>query len=101
MARFKRLKVLTEMERVGVIPVFFNKDIELAKKIDEKLGKLGVVREEREPAIHVTLGRVKKKLDLKQFLSKHKNENFGEFYVKEIKLKKVTLTPDGPIYEDI
>ena len=41
MARFKRLKVLNEMEKVGVIPVFFNKDIEISKKIVSACAKGG------------------------------------------------------------
>lgn len=32
MARHRRLKVLSTMEQVGLIPVFYNKDIETAKK---------------------------------------------------------------------
>lgn len=33
MARFSRLDVLNEITRVGIIPVFYNSDIEIAKKI--------------------------------------------------------------------
>ena len=35
MARFSRLKVLNTMIEIGVIPVFYNKDVEVAKKIVE------------------------------------------------------------------
>jgi 2-dehydro-3-deoxyphosphogluconate aldolase/(4S)-4-hydroxy-2-oxoglutarate aldolase len=33
MARFSRLKVLNSMIEIGLIPVFYNKDVEVAKKI--------------------------------------------------------------------
>ncbi len=33
MARFKRLKTLNTMQDIGVIPVFYNRDIEVAKSI--------------------------------------------------------------------
>lgn len=33
MARFKRLKVLNSMIEIGLVPVFYNSDVEIAKKI--------------------------------------------------------------------
>ncbi len=36
-----------------------------------------------------------------EFLQKHQAEDFGSFAVDKILLKKSTLTPKGPIYEDV
>ncbi|MBE3086457.1 MAG: bifunctional 4-hydroxy-2-oxoglutarate aldolase/2-dehydro-3-deoxy-phosphogluconate aldolase [Bacteroidetes bacterium] len=33
MARFSRIKILIEMRKIGLIPVFYNNDIEVSKKI--------------------------------------------------------------------
>lgn len=43
MARHRRLKVLSTMEQVGLIPVFYNKDIETAKKIVSACAEGGAV----------------------------------------------------------
>lgn len=53
---------------------------------------------------HVTIGRVKSGRDsnlLFEWLNGNESVNIGEMPVKEFKLKKSTLTPDGPVYEDI
>ncbi len=53
---------------------------------------------------HLTIARVKyikEKAPLLALLDKHKNERFGEFEAESIFLKKSTLTPDGPIYENL
>jgi 2'-5' RNA ligase len=54
---------------------------------------------------HITIARVKKlnkekKKDLLDFIEKQDIQKV-EFDVDKIKLKKSTLTPDGPIYEDV
>jgi 2'-5' RNA ligase len=73
----------------------------IAEELDEKLAGLGFAKEKF--AGHLTIARVKKKLDLKDFLSKHKNDFFGEFKISpaNVKLKKSQLTPQGPIYADL
>jgi 2'-5' RNA ligase len=36
-----------------------------------------------------------------ELVRQNSNYEFGKFYAKDIKLKKSTLTPKGPIYEDL
>lgn len=43
MARFSRLKTLTTMESIGLIPVFYNSDVEISKKIVKACAKGGAV----------------------------------------------------------
>lgn len=52
---------------------------------------------------HITLARVKFIENKKEFLDKLKNIKIKqiEFEVNEFKLKRSTLTPEGPIYEDL
>ncbi|WP_297486576.1 2'-5' RNA ligase family protein, partial [Thermococcus sp.] len=53
---------------------------------------------------HITIGRVKfvrDKTKLAMALKDLANEDFGEFEVNAIELKKSTLTPKGPIYETV
>lgn len=73
---------------------------EIAEGLNRELNKeLGLSKEEFK--IHLTVSRVKEKINIKDILEKYKEKKFGEFEVKEIKLKKSTLTPAGPIYEDL
>ena len=74
---------------------------DLSEKLNRKLKKSGIKESEFGSNIHVTLGRIKKEINLEDFLSKHKDEVFGEFMVNKLKLKKVTLTPLGPVYQDL
>jgi RNA 2',3'-cyclic 3'-phosphodiesterase len=52
---------------------------------------------------HVAIVRIKRMDDKRSFLSKTLRLKIKskEFVVKEFVLKKSTLTPDGPIYEDV
>lgn len=43
MARFYRLKTLTTMESIGLIPVFYNSDVEISKKIVRACAQGGAV----------------------------------------------------------
>ncbi|WP_175059203.1 RNA 2',3'-cyclic phosphodiesterase [Thermococcus sp. 2319x1] len=75
----------------------------MAKEIDNALFKLGFKREE-DFVSHITIGRVKfvkDKVELMLALKELSNEEFGEFEVGAIELKKSTLTPKGPIYETL
>ncbi|MEM3555395.1 MAG: RNA 2',3'-cyclic phosphodiesterase [Candidatus Micrarchaeia archaeon] len=76
------------------------------KKIHSELGKelsqLGFKKEEFSP--HITLARVKFLKDkgaLNEFLEENSQSEFGECIVDRIILKKSTLTPEGPIYENV
>ena len=74
---------------------------DLQKKIDDSLKELFPV-EERFMS-HVTIARIKKLGDRKEFLDylkSIKSKNLS-FRVKEFSLKKSELFPEGPRYEDI
>ncbi len=52
---------------------------------------------------HITLARIKSLQDKNEFLDKIKQVKVKplEFEVREFVLKKSTLTPNGPVYEDV
>lgn len=77
----------------------------LANLVEDKMAELKF-KKERRFVPHATIARVKR-IDnsmrsriLKQ-LAEFKNEEFGEMEVEHFSLKKSTLTPSGPIYEDV
>ncbi len=78
--------------------------IRLIRWVDSRLRRLGFPKEDREPHPHLTIARVKWLRDsqsLKRILSSLLSTEFGEIEVREIRLKKSTLTPKGPIYETL
>ncbi len=75
----------------------------IAADVEREMRRLGF-KKERDFVAHVTLGRVKfvrDRLELAMALKRLANEDFGEFEVNAIELKKSTLTPKGPIYETV
>ncbi|NQU97832.1 RNA 2',3'-cyclic phosphodiesterase [Candidatus Woesearchaeota archaeon] len=74
---------------------------ELQKKIDEQLKDM--FPEDKRFHPHITLGRVKFVEDKKKFIDNLKSIKVEEkeFEVKDFRLKKSTLTPEGPVYEDL
>jgi len=79
----------------------------LQAEVEAKLYELGYPLERRFSA-HITLGRVKKPLrskdELKRVLAKItalREAEVGAMRVEEVKLKRSTLTPRGPIYDDL
>ncbi|MFW9995120.1 MAG: RNA 2',3'-cyclic phosphodiesterase [Candidatus Odinarchaeota archaeon] len=80
--------------------------VTLGKDIDRRMHSLGFPREKRAFSPHLTLARVKKAdlrmlQDLQRLVLKHKSTDFGSFTVTKIILKRSTLTPQGPIYDDL
>ncbi|GAB7015752.1 RNA 2',3'-cyclic phosphodiesterase [Methanogenium cariaci] len=70
--------------------------------MDKLLAPLGIPSETRIFTPHVTLGRIKRyDPSLRAALEKVAGHAFGEMRVDTITLKKSTLTPQGPVYEDI
>ncbi|MEM7819528.1 MAG: RNA 2',3'-cyclic phosphodiesterase [Candidatus Aenigmatarchaeota archaeon] len=66
--------------------------------------ELSDIFKKEEPKPHLTIARVrtpKHKKELADFVNKNKHIWLGKMKVNKIKLKKSTLTPKGPIYEDI
>ena len=80
-----------------------SKITELQKDLDKEFEKLGF-KKERNYISHLTIGRVKSpknKNEIKEIINKNKNIEIGSMTVNRICLKKSTLTPQGPIYENI
>ncbi len=73
----------------------------IANTLDSRLQEIGIKKDEPGFSSHITVARVRKKVNLSDFLSRHKDDVFGEFVAREIKLKKSKITPSGPIYSDL
>ncbi len=59
----------------------------------------GIGKKEKRPfSSHVTIARVKRKIDARAFLEKHKDEVFGDFSVSEFVLMQSELGSEGPTY---
>jgi 2'-5' RNA ligase len=70
--------------------------------VESVLAPLGFSRETRAFTPHATLARVKMAdPSLFRCLEKLKDAPSGSCTVSGLKLKKSTLTPRGPVYEDI
>jgi 2'-5' RNA ligase len=78
------------------------KCVALATAIDDRLAPLGFPREERPYHPHATVARVKEfDPSLISAIRSLPPGEFGSFTVEGFSLKKSTLTPDGPRYEDL
>ena len=76
---------------------------DLQKNLDVEFKKLGF-KKERNFISHLTIGRVKSpknKKQIRETIERLENIEIGQMTVSRICLKKSTLTPQGPIYEDI
>jgi 2'-5' RNA ligase len=76
----------------------------LHEKIESSLTPLGFAREKF--TTHITIARAKKLLkdemnSLSRRIYQLRDVEIGKMEVHEVKLKKSTLTPKGPIYEDL
>jgi len=75
---------------------------ELHARIEEVLAPLGVKREDRAFRSHATVARVKEfHPDLLEFMKRFRDMDFGGGIVPGFVLKKSTLTPRGPLYQDV
>lgn len=62
------------------------------------------LEDEKDFVPHITVGRVKGPSNLSNlidFVNQYSNEYFGEFIVDKVILFKSTLTPKGPIYDEL
>lgn len=77
--------------------------VEMSKAINYELEKIGIEKDNKRFSPHLTMGRIKKKSDLTQLSDKMRNLNFeGEAVILDrVALIKSTLTPHGPIYENL
>lgn len=75
----------------------------LHNDLDEEFSKIGFKKDFRF-SNHLTIGRMKSaknKNQVKEKLNDYKTVEIGEMSIGRISLKKSTLTPNGPIYEDV
>ncbi len=74
----------------------------LLRQTDQKLSKLGF-KKERSYVPHLTLARLKGRPapGLGSFLEGMQEVEVGSFRVSTLRLKRSTLTPQGPIYSDL
>ena len=76
---------------------------DLQKDLDKEFKKLGF-KKEKNFISHLTIGRVKSpknKKEIQETIERLEKIEIGQMTVSKISLKKSTLTPQGPIYEDI
>ena len=76
---------------------------EMATKLNVSIDKLGI-KADKPFTPHITLARLKMRQferACKEAISKYKTSEFGSYNASSVKLKKSTLTPVGPIYEDL
>lgn len=92
--------------RIKVIWVGIDNDAtikDLHDKLDVEFEKLGFDLD-RKFSTHLTIGRMKtakNKAQVKSTIEEFSDYDIGEMSVDKIILKKSTLTPAGPIYEDL
>lgn len=71
-------------------------------ELDGLLAPLGIARETRTFTPHITIARIKRyDSSLRAAVAEVSDHTFGRMTVDTIALKKSTLTPQGPVYEDI
>jgi 2'-5' RNA ligase len=77
--------------------------VAIAKELNHGLIPVGIKAEKRGLSPHLTLGRIKTRTDLSQLATYMENLNFdaGSIILNRVALVKSTLTPGGPIYENI
>ncbi len=72
----------------------------LAAEVEKALEGIGK-KENRPFSSHVTIARVKRKIDAAGFLEKHNHDNFGEFEVSGFVLMQSELGRSGPTYTSL
>lgn len=101
---FKGAGAFPSMNRIRVVWVGVNDTLPMATiagQLDEGLADLGITREARPFAPHITLARARSDSPhpaLRQIIGDRKELDFGAQEVKAIRLKKSVLTRCGPEY---
>ncbi|HEY4700060.1 MAG TPA: RNA 2',3'-cyclic phosphodiesterase [Nitrososphaerales archaeon] len=104
---FKGLGYFPDLSRISVVWVGVdegkNELARLAEQVEIRIRSLGF-KPEKKFVPHLTICRVRNELNKDLIINASKpyvNNLFGETFVDSIKLKKSTLSTDGPIYNDI
>lgn len=104
---FKGAGAFPSMNRIRVVWVGVNDTLPLATiagRLDERLADLGITREARPFAPHITLARARSDAphpSLRQIIHDCGGVDFGTQEVKAVRLKKSILTRCGPEYHTI
>jgi RNA 2',3'-cyclic 3'-phosphodiesterase len=78
------------------------KSEELFRLVEDALAPLGFAQESRRFTPHATLARIKEPAPaLLKIIETFRGQTYGDCMISGISLKKSTLTPQGPVYEDI
>jgi 2'-5' RNA ligase len=86
--------------RVIWIGAIADEFINLHKNVADALKDIG----KPESTPHLTIARIRSPRDketIARIITRYEKESFGSMLVDKIKLKKSTLTPRGPVYEDM
>lgn|SRR5574341_271252 len=85
---------------IGVDDASAPKLIQLAKDVETRLNSLGF-KSDKPFTPHITLFRVKDRINDARNIMEHKERIFGNDLLNEVKVKKSDLTPSGPVYSDL
>ena len=104
---FKGLGYFPDESRISVVWVGVdegkNELTKLAEQVETRIRSLGF-KPEKKFTPHLTICRLRNELNKDLIINASKpyvDKLFGETVVDSIKLKKSTLSPDGPIYNDV
>jgi len=85
---------------IGVDKLASQQLIDLAYQVEKKLESLGF-KSDKPFKPHLTIFRIKNRVDISQTLEKFKAIDLSKEVITELKLKQSILTPNGPIYSDL
>jgi len=97
----KAVGVFPSESYIRVIWVGVESNGQLEKLAEEVMGALQEYGKDDRFSAHITIARVKKKVDVSKFLEEHKTEELGEFEVKGFNLMESVLSREGPAYSVI
>ncbi len=100
-ATIKEVGVFPNMNYIRVIWLGCKDMLNLQNAVNEALSDMF---KKEKPSPHLTIARVRSgryRNQIAEFASQHKDMEIGAMRVDKIKLKKSTLTRQGPVYEDI
>jgi len=101
---FRGAGAFPSKNRIRVVWVGMNDTLPMATiagRLDEGLEKLGIAREARPFAPHLTVARTRSEAPnpvVRQLIESHADEDFGQQEVRAVRLKKSVLTECGPRY---
>ena len=107
-ASFRGLGVFPSLHRPTVVWIGIVEGADKLSRISQHLERgltaIGFQSDRRGFTPHLTIARVRSgrnRTELVQLVSDLQDKEFGSINVESIRLKKSTLTPNGPIYSDL